>query len=51
MSIRSFFLFTEFFCGDKCKYIDFRNIRNFEINLLFLATRLLKDKAFRKGLA
>ena len=32
------------------KYIDFRNITNFEIHLLFLATGLLEDKAFRNGL-
>ena len=38
------------FCGDKCKYIDFRNITNFEIHLLFLVAGLLEDKAFRKGL-
>ena len=38
------------FYGDKCKYIDFINITNFEIHLLFLLAGLLKDKAFRKGL-
>ena len=38
------------FCGDKCKYIDFRHITNFEIHLLFLVAGLLEDKAFRKGL-
>ena len=38
------------FFGDKCKYIDFRNITNFEIHLLFLVAGLLKDKAFRKSL-
>ena len=38
------------FCGDKCKYIDFRNITNLEIHLLFLVAGLLEDKAFRKGL-
>ena len=43
-------IFTEFFCGDQCKYIDFINITNFEIHLLFLLAGLLKDKAFRKGL-
>ena len=32
------------------KYIDFRNITNFEIHLPFLAAGLLQDKAFRKGL-
>ena len=37
-------------CGDKCKYIDFRNIANFESHLLFLAAGLLEDKAFRKDL-
>ena len=45
-------IFTEFFCGDKCKYIDFGNITNinFEIHLLFLVAGLLEDKEFRKGL-
>ena len=43
-------IFTEFFCGDKCKHIDFRNITNVEIHLLFLAAGLLEDKAFKKGL-
>ena len=38
------------FCCDKCKYIDFINITNFEIHLLFLLAGLLEDKAFRKGL-
>ena len=38
------------FCGDKCKYVDFRNITNFKIPLLFLLAGLLEDKAFRKGL-
>ena len=42
-------IFIDFFCGDKCKYIDFRNITNFEIHLLFLLAGLLEDKAFRKG--
>ena len=32
------------------KYIDFRNITNFEIHLLFLVAGLLEEKAFRKGL-
>ena len=32
------------------KYIDFRNITNFEIHLLFLVAGLLEHKAFRKGL-
>ena len=36
-------------CGDKCKYINFRNTTNFEIRLLFLAAGLLEDKAFRKA--
>ena len=31
--------------GDKCKYIDFRNIINLQVRLLFLGARLLKDKA------
>ena len=30
--------------------MDFRNITNFEIHLLFLVAGLLEDKAFRKGL-
>ena len=33
-------------CGDKCKYIDFRNTTNSEIHLLFLAAGLHEDKAF-----
>ena len=37
-------------CGDKCKYIDFRNITNFQVHLLVLAAGLLEDKAFRTGL-
>ena len=37
-------------CADKCKYIDFRNITNFEVHLLFFLAWLLEDKAFRKGL-
>ena len=37
-------------CGDNYKYINFRNITNFEIHVLFLAAGLLEDKAFRKGL-
>ena len=36
--------------GDKCKYIDFINVTNFEIHLLFLFLGLLEDKAFRKGI-
>ena len=31
--------------------MDFRNITNFEIHLLFLLAGLLEDKAFRKDLA
>ena len=38
------------FWGDKCKYIDFRNVTNFEIHLLFFLAGLLEDKALRKGL-
>ena len=37
-------------CGDKCKYIDFKNRTNLEIHVLFLAAGLLESKAFRKGL-
>ena len=33
----------------KCKYIDFRNIINFRIHLLFLAAGLLEDKEREKG--
>ena len=32
-----------------CKYIDFRNIINFQIHLLFLAAGLLQDKVREKG--
>ena len=49
-SLETTCIFTEFFCGDRCKYIDFRNITNFEIHLLFLVAGLLEDKAFRKSL-
>ena len=35
-------------CDDKCKYIDFRNITNFQIHLLFLAAGLLQDKVRKK---
>ena len=43
-------MYLHCFCGDKCKYIDFRNIRNFGIHLLFLFAGLLEDKVFRKDL-
>ena len=36
--------------GDKCKYIDVRNIRNLQVRLLFLAVGLLEDKAREKSL-
>ena len=39
-----------FLYGDKCKYIDFRNVINFQIHLLFLAAGLLQDKAREKGI-
>ena len=39
-----------FLYDDKCKYIDFRNIINFQSHLLFLAAGLLEDKAREKGL-
>ena len=39
-----------FLYDDKCKYIDFRNIINFQIHLLFLAAGLLQDKVREKGL-
>ena len=38
-----------FLYGDKCKYIDFSNIINFQIHLLFLAVGLLQDKVREKG--
>ena len=34
----------------KCKYIDFRNIVNFQIPMLLLAVGHLEDKALEKGL-
>ena len=40
-----------FLYDGKCKYIDFRNIINFQIHLSFLAAGLLQDKARKKGLA
>ena len=43
-------IFTEFCVVIKRKYIDSRNIVNFEIHLLLLVAGLLEDKAFRKGL-
>ena len=39
-----------FLYDEKCKYIDFRNIINFQIHLLFLAAGLLQDKAREKDL-
>ena len=36
-------------CDDKCKYIDFTNIINFQIYLLFLDAGFLQDKAREKG--
>ena len=39
-----------FLYDDNYKYIDFRNIINFQIHLLFLAAGLLQDKAREKGL-
>ena len=35
---------------DKCEYIDFRNVINFQIHLLFLAAGLLEDKAREKSI-
>ena len=35
--------------GDKCEYIDVRNIINFQIHKLFLAAEVLEDKAHEKG--
>ena len=37
------------FYDDKCKYIDFRNIKNLEVYLLFMAAGLLKDKTREKS--
>ena len=34
-----------FLYGDKCKYIDFRDITNLQVRLLFLVAGLLEDKA------
>ena len=31
-SLKTGCIFTEFFCDDKCKYIDFRNVTSFEIH-------------------
>ena len=39
-----------FLYGDKCKYIDVRNIMNLQVHLLFLATGVLEDKAREKWL-
>ena len=39
-----------FLYGDKCKYIDVRNIINLQVHLLFLAAGVLEDKAREKGL-
>ena len=35
---------------DKCKYIDCRNLTNFQIHFLFLTAGLLEDKAREKGI-
>ena len=35
---------------DKCKCINFKNVINLQIHLLFLAAGLLEDKAREKGL-
>ena len=43
-------IFTEFYMVINVKYIDFINVTNFKIHMLFLLAGLLKDKAFRKGL-
>ena len=40
-----------FLYGDKCKYIDVRNIINLQVYLLFLAAGVLADKAREKELA
>ena len=39
-----------FLYDDKRKYIDSRNIINFQIHVLFLAAGILQDKAREKGL-
>ena len=42
--------FHLFVYDDKCKYIDFRIVINFQIHVLFLAAGLLHNKAREKGL-
>ena len=39
-----------FLYGDKCKYIDVRNIINLQVQSSFLAAGVLEDKAREKGL-
>ena len=39
-----------FLYGDKCEYVDVRNIINLQVHLLVLAAGLLEDKAREKGL-
>ena len=39
-----------FLSADKCKYVHFRSIINFQIHLLFLVAGLLLDKAREKDL-
>ena len=36
--------------GDKCRYINFRNMINSQVNLLFLVAGLLEDRTCEKGL-
>ena len=43
-------MYLHWLYGDKCKYIDFRNINNVQVHLLFLIAGLLEDKAREKGL-
>ena len=39
-----------FLYGDKCKYVDVRNIISVQVHLLFLTAGVLEDKAREKGL-
>ena len=34
--------------GDKCKYVDVRNVINLQVHLLFFAAEVLEDKAREK---
>ena len=39
-----------FLYGDKCKYVDVRNIIKLQVHLLFLTAGVLEDKAREKSL-